>query len=244
MRINIGKSTDVNMQNNQEQRNPANGYEGYSDTVRKAKLRKSIIRFVLAVILILAIIAASAVLFVRIKTYYFTSNQTEDYFARAGVIENEINNNLAERNDKFAAERLNAFFKFEDKKDFSSSLWSYTLLVNDVHVDLTTTVLTVKPGDKISIKEALAQTLLPNEFVIVGSLTQGDAGDSVDNHFGFYKDAKKMADYRIEEIRDGNNTTYTTEDLALVSGDTFNMLISVQLQEKLGINSDITVNVQ
>jgi archaellum component FlaF (FlaF/FlaG flagellin family) len=207
-----------------------------SETVKKPMLHISIIRFVVAVLLVLAVIAAGAVLFVSIKTYFVTSQQTEDYYARADKIQNDISNNLAVMNDKFAVDRLNLFFTKDEVYSFSYSLWKYELLINGTPVEKTTANLTLNPGDTISLRESLVETLLPKDFVNIGNLTRGDANDSIKNHFSLYTQT-----YQLVEKSEGFVTTYTAENLELKSGTTFNMLFSVQLQERLQFEKDVIV---
>ncbi len=214
----------------------ANGGGDYSDDTRKKKMRKSIIRVAAATVLILAVIGAGAVLVVSIYNYYNMSNQTDYYFERADSIQNDIVNNLPALNDKFAVERLNTFFTRDEVYSFAYNLWKYELLINGNPVDKTAANLTLKPGDKIAIRESLTETLLPKDFVSAGNLTRGDENDSMKNHFGFGPD--KLA-YQLTETKDGFVTTYTADNLELKSGMTFNILFSFALEERLAFGRDV-----
>jgi len=212
----------------------------YAVNTDKESLRKSILRIAAVIVLILALIATGAVLFVSIKTYYFTSKQTEDYNQRAAVIQADIKDNLAAVNDKFAVERLNKFFTRDEIYSFAYNLWKYELLLNGAPVGKSASALTIKQGDVISVKEALTETLLPEEFLEAGKLTRGDKNDSLKNHFGLNKKI-----YDLTEKKEGLTTIYTVENLRLASGERFNLLLSVQLQERLTFDSDViavTVN--
>lgn len=218
------------------QNSGGNGGGDYTDNVQKTSLRKAIIRIAAVTVLLLAVIGAGAVLFVSIYNYYTMSNQTDYYFERADSIQNDIVTNLTELNDKFAVERLNTFFTKDEVYSFSYSLWKYELLVNGNPLDVATANLTLSPGDKISIRESLVDTRLPKDFVNIGNLLRGDSNDSMKNHF-----ALNAQTYQLVEKSEGFITTYTTENLNLVSGTTFNMLLSVQLQERLKFERDVIV---
>jgi hypothetical protein len=207
-----------------------------TDLANHSVSRKSIIRIVFASVLILALIAAGAVLFVSIKTYYVTSKQTENYFARAESIQADIKDNLVDLNDKFAVERLNKYFTKDEVYSIVYNLWKYELLINDVPVDKSASAVTIKKGDIISIKETLSETLLPEEFAGIGNLTRGDANDSLKNHFALNKKT-----YNLTGQKEGLTTVYTVNDLQLSSAESFNMLLSVQLQERLGFVTDVIV---
>ena len=208
----------------------------YSDNTRKKKLRKSIIRVAAATVLILAVIGAGAVLVVSIYNHYTMSNQTDYYYQSADDIQNDIVNNLPVFNDKFAVERLNTFFTKDEVYSFAYNLWQYELLINGTPVDKTTEKLTLKPGDIIAIRETLAETLLPKDFVSIGNLTRGDENDSMKNHFGFGPD---KLEYQLTETKDGFVTTYTADNLELKSGMTFNILFSFALEERLAFGRDV-----
>ena len=215
-----------------------NGGGDYTDNARKASLRKSIVRIAAATVLILAVIGAGAVLVVSIYNHYTMSNQTDYYYEKAGSIQNDIVNNLPVFNDKFAVERLNTFFTKDEVYSFAYNLWQYDLLINGNPVDKATANLTLKPGDKIAVRESLTQTLLPKDFVSAGNLTRGDANDSMKNHFGFGPD--KLT-YQLTETKDGFVTTYTADNLELKSGTTFNILFSFALEERLAFDRDVMV---
>ena len=205
------------------------------DVTDNQPLRRTILRIIVAIVLILAVIATGAILFVSINTYYSTSKQTEDYFSRAGIIENDIKTNLDALNDKFALGRLDSFFTKDEVYSFAYNLWQYELLVNDKPIASTET-LTIAPGDVISIKESLDQTMLPSEFLAYGNLTRGDVNDSLKNHFSLNKKT-----YILSAKKDGLSTIYTVEDLSVAKKETFNMLLSVQLQERLDFERDVIV---
>lgn len=205
------------------------------DVTDRQPLRRTILRIIVAIVLILAVIATGAILFVSINTYYSTSKQTEDYFSRAGIIENDIKTNLDALNDKFALGRLDSFFTKDEVYSFAYNLWQYELLVNDKPIASTET-LTIAPGDVISIKESLDQTMLPSEFLAYGNLTRGDVNDSLKNHFSLNKKT-----YILSAKKDGLSTIYTVEDLSVAKKETFNMLLSVQLQERLDFERDVIV---
>jgi len=208
----------------------------YTNNTGKMLLRKSILRIAVVTVLILAVIAAGSVLFVSIYNYYNTSRQTDYYFERADSIDNDIINNLAVLNDKFAVDRLNSFFTKDEVYSFSYNLWKYELLVNGNPLDVATANLTLSPGDKISIRESLVDTRLPKDFVNIGNLLRGDANDSMKNHF-----ALNGQTYQLVENSEGYVTAYTAENLELKSGTTFNILLSVQLQERLRFEKDVIV---
>ena len=218
------------------QNSGGNGGGDYTDNVQKTSLRKAIIRIAAVTVLLLAVIGAGAVLFVSIYNYDTMANQTDYYFERADSIQNDIVTNLTELNDKFAVERLNTFFTKDEVYSFSYSLWKYELLVNGNPLDVATANLTLSPGDKISIRESLVDTRLPKDFVNIGNLLRGDANDSMKNHF-----ALNGQTYQLVEKKEGFVSTYTVENLELKSGTTFNMLLSVQLQERLGFEKDVIV---
>ncbi len=201
----------------------------------KQPLRKTILRIVVAVVLILAVITTAAILFVSINRYYSTSKQTEDYFKRADVIENDIKTNLDVLNDKFALARLDSFFTKDEVYSFAYNLWKYELLINNQPVASTET-LTIAPGDVISIKESLDETMLPSEFLAYGNLTRGDVNDSLKNHFSLNKKT-----YILNAKQEGLSTVYTVEDLSVTKGEEINLLLSVQLQERLDFERDVIV---
>jgi hypothetical protein len=241
MRIESSNKTDEVKQEGIEKPNEKSGGTGYGDlALNKKLLHRDILRLVTAILLVLAVIAASAVLFVWVRTYYRTARLTDNYTARAAVVEDDLKNNLAAVNDKFAVERLQTFFEKGDIYVFSYDLWNYEMLVNDVPVAPSTTALTINAADKISIRETLKQTVLPAEFVSVGSLTRGDTNDSLRNHFSL-----SGKDYKLTENKEGNITSFSVDDIALNSGDIFYIQFSVQLQQRLGFETDkITVTVK
>ena len=216
------------------QNSGGNGGGDYTDNVQKTSLRKAIIRIAAVTVLLLAVIGAGAVLFVSLYNYYTMSNQTDYYFERADSIQNDIVTNLTELNDKFAVERLNTFFTKDEVYSFSYSLWKYELLVNGNPLDVATANLTLSPGDKISIRESLVDTQLPKDFVNIGNLLRGDSNDSMKNHF-----ALNAQTYQLVEKSEGFVNTFTAENLDLKSGTTFNILLSVQLQERLKFERDV-----
>ncbi|HZK38623.1 MAG TPA: hypothetical protein VFD23_00545 [Clostridia bacterium] len=208
---------------------------GAGETVDKQPLRWSILRIIAAIVLTLAVIATAAILFVSIKTYYSTSKQTDGYFARAATIENDIKTNLPRLNDKFALERLDSFFTKDEVYSFAYNLWQYELQLNGKAIPSTET-LTIAPGDELSIKESLDETMLPPEFLAYGNLTRGDVNDSLKNHFSLNKKT-----YILNEKKDKLSTIYKVEDLSLEKGESFNLLLSVQLQERLDFERDVIV---
>ncbi len=206
-----------------------------NEAVDKHPLRWSILRIIAAIVLILAVIATGAILFVSINKYYSTSKQTDNYFSKAAAIENDIKTNLPKLNDKFALERLDSFFSKDEVYSFAYNLWQYELQVNGKPIPSTET-LTIAPGDEISIKEALDETMLPPEFLAYGNLTRGDVNDSLKNHFSLNKKT-----YILNEKKDKLSTIYKVEDLSLEKGESFNLLLSVQLQERLNFERDVIV---
>lgn len=207
----------------------------YDDATDKRPLRRIILRIVVAIVLTLAVIATGAILFVSINKYYSTSKQTDDYFSRAGIIENDIKTNLDDLNDKFALRRLDSFFTKDEVYSFAYNLWKYELQVNGKPIASTET-LTIAPGDVISIKESLDETMLPPEFLAYGNLTRGDVNDSLKNHFSLNKKT-----YVLNAKKERLSTTYTVEDLDATKGESFNLLLSVQLQERLDFERDVIV---
>lgn len=206
-----------------------------NEAVDKHPLRWSILRIIAAIVLILAVIATGAILFVSINKYYSTSKQTDNYFSKAAAIENDIKTNLPKLNDKFALERLDSFFSKDEVYSFAYNLWQYELQVNGKPIPSTET-LTIAPGDEISIKESLDETMLPPEFLAYGNLTRGDVNDSLKNHFSLNKKT-----YILNEKKDKLSTIYKVEDLSLEKGESFNLLLSVQLQERLNFERDVIV---
>lgn len=205
------------------------------DVTDNQPLRRTILRIIVAIVLILAVIATGAILFVSINTYYSTSKQTDNYFSRAAAIENDIKTNLPKLNDKFALERLDSFFTKDEVYSFAYNLWQYELQLNGKPIPSTET-LTIAPGDELSIKESLDETMLPPEFLAYGNLTRGDVNDSLKNHFSLNKKT-----YILNEKKDKLTTIYEVEDLSLEKGESFNLLLSVQLQERLDFERDVIV---
>lgn len=208
------------------------------DVTDNQPLRRTILRIIVAIVLILAVIATGAILFVSINTYYSTSKQTEDYFERAGIIENDIKTNLDALNEKFALGRLDSFFAKDEIYSYAYNLWKYELLLNGQPIELKPT-LTISPNDEISLKESLDETMLPQEFLAYGNLTRGDVNDSLKNHFSLNatKGEAKIT-YILTSKKDRLSTIYTVEDLSLEKGKNFYLLFSVQLQERLNFEGE------
>lgn len=186
------------------------------------------LKFVLMIIMIMAVIAAGAVLFVSIRNYYVLQSQTDGYYAHAAGIDRDMETKLEELNDKFAAERLKLFFSQDEVYSFSYNMWKYELLVNGQPVDKDTTNLTIKEGDKISIRETLRDTLLPADFINIGNLVRNDKNDAMKNHF-----ILSGITYYLDEKKDGFTTEYTVAGLEFTKGTKFEIMLSVQLQERL-----------
>jgi hypothetical protein len=74
---------------------------------------------------------------------------------------------------------------------------------------------------------------LPEEFVKVGNLTQGDENDRLSNHF-----TVSGKSYSVKDNKEGAVSTYTLEDLNNKTGDKFVIVFSVQLQERLGFEKE------
>lgn len=204
------------------------------ETAYKLPLRKSVVRFVMAIVLSLAVIAVGAIVFVGINTYYTTSKQTDDYIKRTEIIETGIKTDLDNLNDKFALEKLNTFFTKDEVYSFAYNLWKYELLLNGKPVASTEETLTISPGDIISIKESVEETMLPRDFLAYGNLTRGDVNDSLKNHFSLSE--KK---YVLKEKKEKFSTTYTVEDVSFEKGEKFELVLSVYLQERLEFEKDV-----
>lgn len=206
---------------------------GYDGTSSRPKIAWDVIRVVLGVILIIASITAASVFFVQVYRYRYITNQTAEFNRLAAEVEYDLNNNLDEVNDLFIAERVNDLFQRDDIRIFSYGFWKYELFVNDTAIAPTTTELRVNPGDKIYIKETRNKTVLPEEFVEIGNLTQGDENDRLSNHF-----TVSGKSFSIKDEKDGAVSTYTLEGLDNKSGDKFVLVFSVQLQERLGFEKE------
>ena len=215
----------------------ANAYStaGYSDTSNKPLMYKSIKRFILAIVLILCVIFAGSLLFVTIKTYYYTTKQTSGYITKAGEIENDLRKNLAIVNDKYITEELKSVFTKDDIYIFSYNLWSYELFVNKTKIN-STSALSMNVGDKIYIKEKWRKSILPKEFINIGNLTRGDMNDSLTNHFGV-----SGKTFQIKETKSELQNTYTIEKLSIKKGDTFKIILSGQLSRRLNFTKDVIV---
>ncbi|NLP47453.1 MAG: hypothetical protein GX345_00745 [Clostridiales bacterium] len=210
------------------------------DMNERRRLFFNFLRFVGLVLLALAVIASAAVLFVSIKNFYFLTDQKDGYYARAAGIERDMETKMDELNDKFAVERLNLFFSRDEIYTFSYNMWKYELLVNDQPVDDPMVLkLNIKEGDKLIIRESLRDTLLPADFINIGNLVRGDKNDAVKNHF-----ALNGVTHYLEEKKEGFTTDYVVSGLEFTSGTKFEILLSVQLQERLGFENyliDVTV---
>lgn len=206
----------------------------YSSDKSRLALSLSILRFALIVALAIGAITSMIFVFVSIKTNDRTVELAADFRIRTENVYYDLANNLEIKNEEFASERLFMFFSRDEVYAITNNLWKYELLLNDSLVDVDASALTISPGDTFSIRETTGETLLPSGFLNVGKLTRGDEKDRVQNHFGLNK---KM--YSLTEKREGHTTLYTTEGLELNSGEKFNLLISVQLQERLGFERDV-----
>lgn len=206
---------------------------GYDGTSSKPKLAWDVIRVVFGVLLVMAIITAGSVFFVQVYRYRYITNQTVEFNRLSAEVEFNLNNNLDEVNDLFIAERVNDLFKRDDIRIFSYGFWKYELFVNDTAISPTTTELRVNPNDKIYIKETRNKTALPEEFIEIGNLTQGDENDRLSNHF-----TVSGKSFSVKDEKDGLVNTYTLEGLDNMSGDKFVLVFSVQLQERLGFEKE------
>jgi cell division protein FtsL len=206
------------------------GYDGNSS---KPRLAWDVLRVVFGILLVMAIITAGSVFFVQVNRYRYITNQTAEFNRIAAQVEDDMKNRLNEVNDLFIAERVNDLFMRDDIRIFSYAFWKYELFVNDTAISPTTTELRVNPGDKIYIKETRNKTALPEEFVKVGNLTQGDENDRLSNHF-----TVSGKSYSVKDNKEGAVSTYTLEDLNNKSGDKFVIVFSVQLQERLGFEKE------
>ncbi len=200
-----------------------------NDSKERRQLFFLFLKFVLMIVTVLAVIGVGAVLFVSIRNYYLLQSQTDGYYAHAAGIDRDMENKLDELNDRFAAERLKLFFSQDEVYSFSYNMWKYELLVNGQPVDKETTKLTIKEGDKISIRETLRDTLLPADFINIGNLVRNDKNDAVKNHF-----VLSGITYYLEEKKEGFTTEYTVAGLEFTKGTSFDIMLSVQLQDRLG----------
>lgn len=206
---------------------------GYDNKELKAKLFWDLIRVVLGVLLILGVITAGSIFFVQVYRNHYITNQTAEFNRLAAEVDYNLNNRLDEVNEQFIAERVNDLFKRDDIRIFSYGFWKYELFVNDTAISPTTTELRVNPNDKIYIKETRNKTALPEEFIEIGNLTQGDENDRLSNHF-----TVSGKSFSVKDEKDGLVNTYTLEGLDNKSGDKFVLVFSVQLQERLGFEKE------
>ncbi len=210
---------------------------GYANTKYDIKSRKalfkSIRRFILSVVLVLAVIFAGSVLFVTIKTNYYLAKQTDEYNTRSGEIQTDLKSNLEAVNNRYISETIKTVFTQDDIYAFTYNLWSYGLYVNDMKITSTNT-LTINPADKIYIKEICKPSILPDEFVKLGNLTRGDANDSLINHFSL-----KGKPYIIKTNKKGLVNTYTISGTVFKIGDKFNIVLSDQLARRLDFTRDV-----
>jgi len=231
---------ELNGENNdkkiEEKNYEGNAYgAGYKENSHKPRILKSTKRIIFSIVLILSVIFSGSFLFVKTETYFYTKNQTKDFIAKAGEIAEDLKNNLAAKNDQFITENLNTLFTKDDMYVFSYNLWSYGLYINNTKIN-SSSPITINPGDRISIIESRKESSLPPAFISLGNLTRGDVNDSLSNHFAMSKKTYKLVAKTI-----GLKTTYTVEGLSLKSGETFNILLSVQLETRLGFERDTIV---
>jgi len=208
---------------------------GYSGASNKPRMHKSTKRIIASIVLILSIIFAGSFLFVTTETYFYTKNQTKDIIAKANETAADIKYNLAAKNNQFITDNLNTLFSKDDIYVFTYNLWSYGLYVNNTKIT-SSSPLSINPGDTISVVEKRQESSLPAAFISLGNLTRGDANDSLSNHFAIDKKT-----YKLAAKTNGLKTTYTVKDLSLKSGETFNILLSVQLETRLGFDRDTIV---
>jgi hypothetical protein len=220
-----------------KENNAENAYSeaGYTATSNKRRLQKSTKRIIACTILLLLVISAGSFLFVITETYYYTKNQTSDFITKAGEIAADLKNNLTAKNEQYITDNLNVLFSKDDIYVFSYKLWSYGLYVNNTKIT-SSAPLSISPGDKISIVETSHKSALPPAFTSIGNLTRGDKNDSLSNHFAINKKT-----YKLAAKTEGLKTTYTVEGLSLKSGETINILLSVQLETRLGFDRDTIV---
>lgn len=219
--------------------NSAYNSAGRRKESNKPFMQKSIKRIIMAIVLILAVIFAGSILFVTIKTYYYTTKQTNDYIVKAGEIQEDLKLNLEAVNEQYITEELKTVFSKDDIYVFSYNLWSYGLYINDKKIE-STVPLSVSPGDKIYIKETWKKTVLPAEFINIGSLTRGDVNDNLSNHF-----ALSEKTFNIKQSKTKQTNIYTITGADFKSGDRFNIMLSDQLARRLNfVRNVIAVRVR
>jgi hypothetical protein len=235
MPINLRRKNNGKRPGGESSENNAYSEAGYRDNSHRLRMQKSTKRIIASIVLILSVIFAGSFLFVTTETFFYTKNQTSDFISKANEIAADLKNNLAAKNDQFITDNLNTLFSKDDIYVFSYNLWSYGLYVNNTKVT-SSSPLSINPGDTISVVETRQESSLPAAFISLGNLTRGDTNDSLSNHFAISKKT-----YKLTAKTNGLKTTYTVENLSLKSGETFNILLSVQLESRLGFERDAIV---
>lgn len=207
--------------------------ENFSEHIAKSRIRNLILEnisvfvvlFILAFILILGLSVAT-----QATRVSFTEERTEDYIQRTITIRDDLENNMDYVNDVYTEEKIRELLSMNDIYVYTNSLWDYTFEVNNFPV--ATDEITVEPDEngKIIIRliEEKQQNPLPESIVNIGSVTRGDAGDSLDRHISV-----SSGDLQREIITEEYRTVfeYVWEDFD--SGESVVFEISDQLCAKI-----------
>ena len=141
-------------------------------------------------------------------------------------------------NDDFTTKGLQKIFTQNDLTVFANGYWTYQLYVNDILV--TSNSVSVKATSAaidVSVKETQKDSVLPKQVLDMGRLTGNDQKDTIATHFSI-----SNQNYPVKESTQKLVNTYTIQKPVIKKGETFQVVLSDQLMERLNLGNN-TINV-
>jgi len=190
-------------------------------------------------VLIIAIIAQLAL----IGTARYQETQLLE---EAKDLRYDLEHRIDEVNAEFVTDRVKKILKQSDLYLYTNSLWTYELSANGQVIK--DSEITVKDDGglvKIVLKEYSKDNPLPKDIIDIGMVTRGDKQDKIERHINVYSGQTTSSTEVLPKlIGEGHEKEYTFEVKDLKKGDSFILVISDQLGERIKMPfNEITVTI-
>ena len=198
-------------------------------------------RIIITVLGFILILLFSLFVILEMTSISNNSIEAKAYTAKSKVLENDLKYNMSSINDDFTTKGLQKIFTQDDLTVFANGYWTYQLYVNDILVTSNSLSVTATSANiNVSVIETEKESVLPKQVIDMGRLTGNDKKDTIATHFSI-----SNQNYPVKESTSKLVNTYTIQKPVIKKGETFQIVLSDQLMEKLNLgNNMINVTVK
>lgn len=197
----------------------------------------TITSILIVVVGILLLVTMTSIYKARIADKY-ASSMEDTYKSKSIELNsklNDVNNNLAQLNDKYYEEKLMKIFSREQLMTMAKDAWIYSLKVND-HEFKEDNISTTERNINIVLTESKNPLKpFPENILKFGAVNETDKSDSFIDHMII----KTTANYEKSIKSDRNSTTIIYSFKNVQAGTIISLDLSQPLKERLKLNDNL-----